>query len=105
MANKYVVVQTDVLKKIAGCFSSEEEYTEFAHSMQSLVRDLEFDNQIIDRNIENETVVDVTVLKQIFMFGAFCRENMDVISEIVRFVDFKEITKEERDRIWKGGDG
>lgn len=107
MNMKYMVVKSEILQKIAASFSTAEEFLQFASTLQSLVKELEFGNQLIERNIEDENIVNVSILKQIFLFGVFCRANMDVVKEIVNVVEFKEISKEESDQMRKdfGGNG
>ena len=98
---KYMVVKTEILQKIAGCFASLDEFNEFTSNLQALIKELQFGNQLIERHLDNVDVITVSLLKQIFLFGVFCRQNMDVVKEIVNYVDFEEISKEQSERMRK----
>ena len=90
---KYQVVTPETLVKIAECFTDSEEMITFTSQMEGLVEELIF-NSMLRKRVPSDSSA-VLLLKQTCVFGLFCREHMDLIHQIVKNLECKQMTEEE----------
>ena len=63
-----------------------------------MIDEILFTGQLIQRNLDNQEVVSVLAIKQYFLFALFCKENIELIQQLIGVVDYTEVSKEEKDR-------
>lgn len=93
---KYMVVKTEILEKILRCFANQEEFETFAGEFGGMIEEVVFAGQVANRNIEDKELVNLMTVKQIFLLGLFCQQNLDVIHDLVSIIEYTEITEEQK---------
>lgn len=90
---KYMMVTTETLGKLGACFSNSEEVETFIAQMDDVINEINFLMMLRGRvtNLESAYVV----LKQVCILGIFCREHLDLIHQLIRNIDTKEISEED----------
>jgi hypothetical protein len=96
---KYLVVKADMLNKILDCFSSEQEFMDFGNELGVMIEEIVFASQLAGRNLEDKAFQNEVVLKQYFLLGLFLRNNIDTIHDLVRVIDYEEITEEDKKKL------
>ena len=98
---KNFLVKTESLKKILDCFSDHDEFREFASDLSGMIDEIIFAGHLAHRNIENDEFVIIMALKQFFVFGLFCQQNVEIIHQLINVVEYTEITEEEKKNLSK----
>lgn len=94
---KYVVVNKEVLQKLLKCATKdEEECYRFLADLYDMSKDLLFGHEASLRNAQNTDFCITTLVKNLFMFTMFCRENWELINEMMSCVEYKSMTEAER---------
>lgn len=93
---KYLVVKTENLQKILNCFANQEEFENFAGELAGMIDEIIFSGHVAQRNIENTEFVTLMALKQFFIFGVFCQQNIELIHEMIKVIEYTEVTEEEK---------
>lgn len=93
---KYNLVHAESLKKLAGCFTSHEELCEFLEQLRGICDEIEFSDHLMRRNISDLSSLRVLMLKKLFMFTLFCKQNIEVLHDLVNKIEYTEITETER---------
>lgn len=90
---KIMMVTAETLEKLDKCFSSVEEVTTFITQMDEIVKELSFYLEMRKRMDKDHSVA--VLLKQICVFTLFCREHIDLLHQLIKNLECKEITEEE----------
>ena len=96
---KYMVVTSETLTNLGKCFSTIEELETFVLHLDELGKEIMFST--ILRNKVGKDNLTYVVLKQISILALFCRENMELMQQLVNRVEYKEISEDEAEEIWK----
>lgn len=91
---KHLLVSADCFQKIAKCFSDSEEVTTFINQMSDVIEELSFTERLRERTAD-PNVGAMLLLKQVCIFGMFCREHIDLLHQIISQIDYRELTEEE----------
>lgn len=94
---KYMMVKTKSLQNMLDCFVSGEEFTDFTDELSAAIEEIIFASQLANRNTENQDFSTMMVMKQLFVLGLFCKKNIELIHQLIRAIEYKEITKEEKE--------
>lgn len=97
----YIVIKTDCLIKMLDSFGTPEELEEFGTQLSSLIEEIIFAGNLSERNMDKPEFVRLMTMKQLFLFTLFCRNNVDLIHDLISKIDYTEITEEERNEILK----
>lgn len=99
---QHKVITQEILAKLDACFSDQEEIYTFLTSLKDVTDDLHFlillSNKVEDKDLPN------ILMKQICVFALFCRENFDLVRELVEKIDWKNMTEEQINNL-KGENG
>jgi tRNA C32,U32 (ribose-2'-O)-methylase TrmJ len=96
---RYYSVKTEILAELLECFATQEEFIEFTHHLNGMTEEMLFINQLTVRNSEDSEVVTLMALKRLFILAIFVKENIEVLHELIRKVQYTEkdeISEEER---------
>lgn len=96
---KYMYVTNETLAKIMSCFANREELNEFAMSLSITVDEITYAASQAIREEPGTERFHSLIAKQYFHMALFCRKNIDVIHELIKAVDYSEITEEEKTRL------
>lgn len=88
------LVTPEALLQVAQCFSGPEEFETFVGQMAGLLEELSFMGQLESR--VDQDAAAIVRLKQICVFTIFCRENMDLLHQLIASTNVREITEEEK---------
>lgn len=95
---RYYIVKTETLVKLLRCFSSQEEFHQFLHHLNSLSKEMNFIDQVIERNPDNDEAIAMLDCKKLFILSVLIKENIELIHEMIKVVEYKEkseLTEEE----------
>ncbi len=92
---RYMIVKRESLKKMLDCFSSEEEFVAFSDELSALVQEITFAGTLALRNQEDQELVTTMALKQHFVLALFCKQNIEIIHELIKAVEYTEVTEQE----------
>jgi|SRR5690242_19887379 len=95
--DKYNMVTKETLEKLMKCFTDTEEMQKFISHMDATTNELNF-CMLLRGKVDDDSAF-VTILKQVILFTLFCREHLELIHELVRNIDVKEIS--DKDFKWK----
>lgn len=90
---KYMMIMPETLGKMGKCFSSPEEVQTFISHMDEAMDEIQFMSKMRWRVAENESTF--VLLRQVCVFALFCREYMELVHELVRNIEGKEISEDE----------
>ncbi len=90
---KYKVITVETIQKISNCFTDTDEVIDFVKSMDILAEEIVFAKQYMQRTSGDLSAAQLAI--QIIAFTDFCRERMDMLNQLVRSLDFQEMTEEE----------
>ena len=96
---KYLIVKNETLTALLDCFSSQEEFYDFGYDLSLLIEEIIFTGAVARREQENTEQVKLLAVKQFFLLAMFCRENMDLIKDLVNVVEYTEISEEEKQKL------
>lgn len=91
---KFRMVDAATLNKLAACFASSEEVYTFIGHMDLVVDELKFNSLLRDRLAGEDGACEVT-MRQVCVFALFCREHMELIQDLIRNIDSREMTDDE----------
>lgn len=97
-----MIVKREVLQKLLECFADQEEFIQFSADLNGMINEILFAGQLAYRNIDNEDYVRLMVIKQFFVLGVFFKENVELLHEMMKSIEFREVTQKEKDRLEKG---
>jgi hypothetical protein len=89
-------VKTESLKKILDCFTNQEEFHNFAQDLAGVIDEIVFTGHVAHRNLDHDEFVTLMALKQFFVFGLFCQQNIEVIHELIKVIEYTEVTEDEK---------
>lgn len=93
---RYMVVQKSTLVSLLDSFTDEEEFVKFGQDMSDLLEEMIYTGYTARRNLEDSEQVTALTLKQYFLFALFCKDNIEVLQQMMRVVDYKEVSPEEK---------
>lgn len=91
------MVTQEMVNKLESCFSDADEMRQFFHSLEELISELTFSFQMRKR-LDDEAAALILV-KELCWFTLFCRENLELIHQLIANIDYKELTEEEAKRL------
>lgn len=93
---KFLMVKTECLENILKCFADQEEFVTFSQQLSSAVDEITFASQVANRAIDNENLYTIMSLKQLFIIALLFKNNIELIHQMIRVVDYLEITEEDK---------
>lgn len=90
---KIMVISNDCLLKLANCFSNNEELKTFIIEMEASLREVTFLSLLRDRVEEDEG--PAALMRQVAVFSLFCREHIELIQQLIRNLEGKEMTEDQ----------
>lgn len=87
----YRLVKAETIKKMIDTFCNDDEYQTFCISLNQLSQELQY---LALRMVRDPEKMSTSLLKQVFTFSMFCRDNMDLLQELINIVDYNVIDKE-----------
>ncbi len=97
----YRIVKIETIEKMMACFSSESEYQEFGLNLNQLAQELQYLGLIMVRDSEK---ISQMLAKQTFNFAMFCRDNIELIQELVKSVNYSVVSEEYVENLVKEGE-
>lgn len=98
---KFTMVTPETLNKLGKCFSGVEEVTTFITQMDGLANEITFNVEMRKRIQEDQSAI--MLLKQVCFFTLFCREHLDLIHQLIKNLECKEMTEEEIKKMMEQG--
>lgn len=84
-------ISRETLISLAKCFESSEEASEFYNQLHSTITDI----LNIKKDVDLETEKSIqSFLCQSFMISLFCKKNIELIREMIKFVDYEIVETE-----------
>lgn len=87
---RHMIVKGEVLKKVLDCFCTQDEFQDFLVDMGGLMNELNYSGQTAWRDIDNKELGNLMAMKQVFLMGQFCKDNIEVIRDLIRVVEYTE---------------
>jgi hypothetical protein len=86
-------VTAESLQRMADCFASPEELHAFLGDLTGLADEITFTNQLLVRSLDNnDTRMSLLLtMKRMFLFTIFCKENIEVLHDLIAALEYKEI--------------
>ncbi len=97
----HFMITKESLEKMIGCFASSEEFDKFNEELAASIDEVLFTQMIRNRKTDDTEMQTALTLKQIFIMIVFFRNNVEVLLDLIRCIDYKEISSEEKDQIDK----
>jgi hypothetical protein len=97
-SKKYILVDRTTIEKMLDTFGSSDEFLAFQRDLTGLSAHL-YDIANTMKDEKDENILMNKVVAQLFAFGYFCRENIEIIRQWVQLIQYKELTKEEKEAI------
>ena len=92
--NNHFQVSVETLNKLITTFSDSEEYGGFIHKLDVLVEEISYLQHLSHRQ-EDHNGLCIINAQSLLSIALFCRENMDVIHELVRRVEIETLPEGE----------
>lgn len=99
---KLIVIKTTDIVKVMNCFVDHEELQDFYNQLMTLVSEIEQTHDKMMRVDESSSLL--LLAKQLFVMSIFCKENIEIIKQLIGEVKYQEITEEEKHLIVDGID-
>ena len=100
MSKNFVSVQTKDLVALLDCFTSADEFEQFCTQMSVMVQEIKFTSEVQIRN-SDDGFVSMLQMKQLFLLTLFCRENFELIRELVGKLKYDPVDDQEAERLKK----
>ncbi len=91
------MVTPETIDKLIKCFESTEEVTVFLEQMKTLSDELIFNFSLMQR-VDDLSSFNVCT-KIICLFSLFCRENVEIVRQLISNIEFKELTEEDMKKL------
>jgi len=100
---KRIVVTSDTLQRMTDCFTSHEELNAFLGDLTGLADEITFTNQLICRHLQDSDnrMALILTMKRVVLFAIMCKENIEVIHDLLGVIEYKEITETRQQDIQK----
>lgn len=86
------LVNQDSLIKLSQCFSAEELET-FINDLSNLTEEIAF-TSILMKRVDDENAANL-LLKQLCIVTIFFRENVELLHEMIKSLEYRPLTEEE----------
>lgn len=97
---KVLMISNKCLLNLANCFSDSDELKTFIEHMEATMREVTFLSLLRQRIEEDEG--PAAVMKEVAVVSLFCREHMELIQQLIRNLEGKEITEDQLKEIMDG---
>lgn len=95
------LVKTATIDKMIASFANHDEYSEFVIAANQLMQEFQY---LGLKAIRNPELLSIIMAKQAFSFAMFCRDNFDVISSLVKIVDYEIVTEDHINNLAEDGE-
>jgi hypothetical protein len=86
----YRLVKTETIQKMLATFTDDTEYQEFGLSLNQLGQELQY---LGLKMVREPDKLALALAKQVFCFAMFCRDNMELIQDLVGTVDYSHVSE------------
>lgn len=93
---KYIVVSGPVLMEMMDCFASLDEFDHFIADLISCMEEMKFIESTGRRDSDNEKAPAIAAMRMMFLFAYFCRDNIELIQQLVPKIRFDMMDDEEK---------
>lgn len=92
---KYMFVKTETLEKLVDCFASAEEMQNFIQDLHTLMHEIHYSSlSAVREGTEHFSLI--TSFKQIIQTSIFFKDNIEILQQTMRCIEFREATESER---------
>lgn len=93
---KYMIVDKECFLNMYNCFVDSDEFIQFHEHFNSFINEMNYSDQVSKRDINNTSLLTNILMKKVFLFSLFCRDNMELINSLIKHIKFEEVTEEEK---------
>ena len=96
---RYVVIKEEEIQAMLKSFVSHDEFNEFMQQMFFMERELALCAKNMDRYKPEDPEFMSHLIRYLFTFSVFCRENFEALRSLVKNLSFREISELEKDEL------
>lgn len=98
---KHIIVKREALENMLNCFVDQEEFQNFSRDLCGMIEEIITSHAAASGNRDDEELVTALALKQLLVVGIFFRNNIELLHELVKAIEYHEVSPDELEDLKK----